>query len=429
MDLFDRDQHFGHLVPLKALRDALLRNAIAAVSAKQLGRAKGIRPMTGTQCQNPSKMEVIDDEVDWFYKAANYYDKAIAFSRIYLQAVSESLSNPPTPNIQLQLSTANSDDLLVAVSIFSLYEALDNFEVGWLQHLSGLNTLLETLKYDQTQGKKLLPSMTAGRRASFWNFARADYQASYINRQYTFLDTDDLQLWQKFGLQVSANGSLYRDAAEVKADPLASRETVELVAHTLLWLTLRVMNYIANGLDRSIAESARQSRWTELHCQMEEWYNHLPATFQPCAELRHPCRRSQSPLDTNAGSPHSAIIEVFFTSNVCAATLQIYHFASILLSLSNPDIVLSTIIPPEALKHAHRILGIALGRPHPAVRVEMLLPLYVAGFCVKDQEERRVVLELLRAIEVDTGCGSEKRCEQLMERWKWDSYTRPEAYA
>lgn len=137
MDLFDRDQHFTHLVPLKALKDALLRNAIAAVAAKQLGRVKGLRPFTGRQCQRPSAMEVLDDsvEVDWFYKAANYYDKAIAISRQYLQAVSGNLNNPPTPNMQAAVSMANSGDLLVAVSMFSLYESLDNFETGWLQYV------------------------------------------------------------------------------------------------------------------------------------------------------------------------------------------------------------------------------------------------------------------------------------------------------
>ena len=66
MDLFDRDKHFGNLVPLKALRDRLLRNAIAAVSAKQLGRVKGNKPYLGTQHQQPATMEVIVEEVDWF---------------------------------------------------------------------------------------------------------------------------------------------------------------------------------------------------------------------------------------------------------------------------------------------------------------------------------------------------------------------------
>ena len=134
MDLFDTDKHFTHLVPLKALRDALLRNAIAAVAAKQLGRIRGVKTFVATQTQKPSTMEVLDDvgDVDWFYKAANYYDKAIAFSRHYLQAFSGSLCSPASSSTHKSLSNS-SEDLLLGVSLFSLYESLDNFDASWLQ--------------------------------------------------------------------------------------------------------------------------------------------------------------------------------------------------------------------------------------------------------------------------------------------------------
>jgi len=138
MDLFDKDKHFAHLVPLKALRDVLLRNAIAAVAAKQLGRVNGHKPFVGVQCQKPAHMEILEDDVNinWFYKAANYYDKAITQSREYLATLSGSLSKPTSPNTQPPPPMINTDDLLVAVSIFSLYESLDNMEMGmmgWLQ--------------------------------------------------------------------------------------------------------------------------------------------------------------------------------------------------------------------------------------------------------------------------------------------------------
>lgn len=135
MDLFDCEKHFAQLVPLKALRDALLKNSIAAVAAKQLGRLRGNKPFVGRQSQKPATMEVINGgtSVDWYYKAANYYDKAIMYSRLYLQALSGSLSNPPSPATSATLTSANSDDLLLAVSIFSLYESLDNAEIGWTQ--------------------------------------------------------------------------------------------------------------------------------------------------------------------------------------------------------------------------------------------------------------------------------------------------------
>ena len=55
------------------------------------------------------------------------------------------------------------------------------------------------------------------RRASFWNFARADYKSAYVNNTPTLLDTEDYQMWQSCGLQISSTGSLYADPAALKA--------------------------------------------------------------------------------------------------------------------------------------------------------------------------------------------------------------------
>lgn len=276
----------------------------------------------------------------------------------------------------------------------------------------------------QIQG---VPTVTVGRRASFWNFARADYQAAYINNQRTFLSTEDYQLWQSCGLQVQEDGSLYRDSLEIKNDPLHCREVAELVAHTLLWLVLRVMNFLASNSDEP--PLSRQERWIQLTNQVEAWYTSLPETFQPCAQMRYTIRK---PGAQRTASP-SQLTEVFFSIDICAAALHLYHFAKIILLLNKPvqpdeSNAVSTgnrlrayrEVSTETIKHAHQIIGIALGRPPPSVRVEMLLPLYIAGLCLEADEERKVVLDLLRAIEQDTGCSTEARCLELTKEWGWD---------
>ena len=271
---------------------------------------------------------------------------------------------------------------------------------------------------------QLTPSITVGRRASFWNFARADYQAAYINHQRTFLDTEDLNLWRGVGLQIQDNGSLYQSFPDIKNDPLHCRQVAEVVAHTLLWLVLRVMNYLA--IDQDEEPVMRQTWWFQLSHQLDEWYSNLPQTFQPCAQIRYPLSRRKG-IGTS-----SHLTEVFFSMNVCAAALQLYYFARILLLLNKPlqsqqDLSTNGSTHPkndrqtsnEAIKHAHQIVGIALGRPHPAVRVEMLLPLYIAGLCLDTDEERKVLLDTLRAIEQDTGCSTESRCVELLKEWGW----------
>ncbi|KAK5695561.1 hypothetical protein LTR17_024578 [Elasticomyces elasticus] len=414
MDLFDIDKHFSQLVPLKALRDALLRNAIAAVAAKQLGRVKGDKPFSGRQCQRPSTMETLDDvaEVDWFYKAANYYDKAIAFSRIYLEALSGTLSRPSSPNMITTTSVTNSDDLLVAVSIFSLYESLDSREMGWLRHLAGLKTLLTAISVKQQGLGLTLPSYSAAHNACFWNFARADHQAAYINRQKTHLDPDDLDMWRSCGLQVQDNGALYTDLIDTKSEQSQCRQTVQLVAHTLIYLVLRVVNYLAQDSEQE------WDSWNTLNCQLELWYGNLPMTFRPCAQIRH---RHQS------GAAGTQLTEVFYSMETCAASIQLYHFARILLLVNKPRertgvsrLKAYREVSSEALKHAREIIGIALGRPTPAVRVEMLLPLYVAGGCLEADDERRTLVEIMRAIEKDTGCSTSVTVNSLESEWGWN---------
>ena len=266
---------------------------------------------------------------------------------------------------------------------------------------------------------QMITSISVGRQASFWNFARADWQAAYYSRQNTLLDTDDVRLWRSCGLQLPMGGLLYTDPGSIRNNPLHCREVAQLVTHTILWLVLRVTNYLANDSTQTGPE--RQSTWEQLTTQLEIWYSNLPETFRPCAQIRYPLQMRTHRTGT------SQLTEVFFSIHQCAAAIQLYHFACILLLLNKPSGGLAITsrlkayreVSAEATKHARAVVGIALGRPHPAVRVEMNLPLYVAGGCLEADEERKVVLELLRAIEQDTGISTEGKVRNLIEEWGW----------
>lgn len=263
------------------------------------------------------------------------------------------------------------------------------------------------------------------RRASFWNFARADYQAAYINRTPTLLDTEDFPMWQSCGLQVSQSGSLYFDPEGLKADPCHRCSTVQLVAHTLLWTVLRTMNYLSLP---SQEMATRQAVWEQITAQLDAWHACLPIAFQPSAQLRHPVSRRTSATPGSQSTSRTGINETFFSIPLCAATMQLYHFTRVLLLLSKPTQTQNSSrlqayreVSSQALHHAHVILGIALGRPHPAVRVEMLLPLFAAGTCLEADDERSLVVEVLRAIELDTGCATQGRIKELQREWGWEN--------
>lgn len=299
------------------------------------------------------------------------------------------------------------------------------------RHLAGMKSLLGVVSPSSIDPQNPLVT-SLERRASFWNFARADYQSAYVNNTPTLLDTEDYQMWQSCGLQISPTGSLYADSGALKADPCHRNSTIQLVSHTLLWILLRTMNYLA--LPPTTDPLTRQTLWDTLTTHLDTWHAHLPLAFQPSASLRHPISRHSSTTTTPGGGPHpsttssgATITEPFFPIPLAAATIQLYHFARILLLLSKPPTNQSSRlqayreVSAAALTHAHAILGIALGRPHPAVRVEMLLPLYAAGGCLEADEERRVVVEVLRAIEMDTGCATGGRVRDLEREWGWES--------
>lgn len=166
MDLFDLDTYFSRIVPLKAVQNVMLRSAMAAVAANQIAQLMAQHsPMEDLQHLLPLIGEDgVLQHTDWFYKAANYYDRGISYLRIFLQrwlrdtnhdstgqasrynapvpapesSNSGALSVAP-PNKRRRISRPQSSDgadmeaLVAAISVFSLYESLDNYTDDWSQ--------------------------------------------------------------------------------------------------------------------------------------------------------------------------------------------------------------------------------------------------------------------------------------------------------
>jgi len=171
MDLFDLDTYFSRIVPVKAVQNAMLRSAMAAVAANQIGQLLANKtPRDGLTHLLPI-IGADDGSIrpkDWFYKAANYYDRGISYLRIFLQrwlnnpgndltsltdqasryntirALSDSGSTGPdnrklsTSNkrrrlLQERSPGADMEALLAAISVLSLYETLDSSTDDWSQ--------------------------------------------------------------------------------------------------------------------------------------------------------------------------------------------------------------------------------------------------------------------------------------------------------
>lgn len=151
LDVFDIERFFGHIVPIKAIRSPLLQNALAAIAAKQFGKTKRETYMASHHSPGRSVLELYSNaaHIDWFYKAASFYDKAIGHMMRLLQTLRDGspASSPGStssidPGLGLHSAVSPSfkrrrvessqgshtivDDLLSAISVFLLYESLDN---------------------------------------------------------------------------------------------------------------------------------------------------------------------------------------------------------------------------------------------------------------------------------------------------------------
>lgn len=269
--------------------------------------------------------------------------------------------------------------------------------------------------------------MKAG-RAAFWNFARADYLAAYVHRTRTRLDTENLTMWRAAGLPITEDGVLKHgdDAANANGITYLPSDREDSVACSLIWIVLRVMNFVAQGAAQASPIQTRIDQWNQLRRQLEEWFDNLPFTFQPYATM------STSPqTDSDQLEEHkNKFVRLFFSVPMCAAALQLYHFAQIVLLPNQPvderdnsnlakRIQMMRNVSEASNYHSRQICGIALGKPPPAVSRQMIHSLYLAGLCFEEDEDRKVVLELLQNIEKETGSSTVQRVRDLREQWGW----------
>jgi hypothetical protein len=326
-----------------------------------------------------------------------------------------------------------------------------------VRHLDGFKALLETKILPQAISAPRLKgdpfiSMKAG-RAAFWNFARADYLAAYVNNSRTRLDTENLTMWRAAGLAVTDEGTLtYGDTLDTNGSvvPYLPNAREDQFACALIWIVLRTMNFVAPHTDTAAATNStsglpdtpampvnqkgpeaatihtRIAHWKRLRGQLEDWYDSLPFTFQPYATMSTAPRN-----EDQADESKTRFYRLFFSVPMCAAALQLYHFAQILLLLNQPmdetdtrnlakRIQIFRNISEESEHHSRQICGIALGKPPPAVSRQMVHSLYLAGLCFEQDEDRKVVMELLANVEKETGSSTAQRMKDLRQQWNWN---------
>ena len=196
---------------------------------------------------------------------------------------------------------------------------------------------------------------------SFFEYTPAQIISSWvvvINECQTRLDTENLQLWREAGLLLDVNGHVLpsNTAASDLPDNRVMKE--DMISNALVWLSSRLCNFIAAGEgfnpvpagDRSEApredelgdfgrsQKSQLETWNAIWRMFDVWFEGLPATFEPRARSK---RKIQRPLPDAqlfpAGEPSGHLFdEVWYSMPMCAATMQHYHMARILLLINKP---------------------------------------------------------------------------------------------
>ncbi|KAF2741281.1 hypothetical protein EJ04DRAFT_1389 [Polyplosphaeria fusca] len=465
MDLFDLGAYFASYVPVKARDNALLRCAAVACSAKSLARVQGCKPVLGGSVTRQAHLEMFPDarSVDWYHKAAQYYDTAVS---LLLQALKEDaiVTTDSESDYDTRVCVGGSsrkrrrtssetrfksstDEILAASAILCVYEFLDASVPEWAKHLNGAKSLLIVAQERMMPLQMPTPGSTIqatdmgfiskARRAAFWNIARQDMLAAFINKTHTRLDTEDLSLWKEAGLLIDHNGFILPSNTTESGYPEGDEVMKEdLICNALVWLMAKLVNFMAAGDDLPVEFGALWGGvpqrnlleyWHHLKHQFHTWYEGLPVTFQPSARVD-----PSMPGRLDRGGNENLFPEIWYSMPMCASTMQCYHMSQIQLLMNKPHestqgrtTVHARLNSYQSVLaacqgHSREIVGISLGRPDASARVHSTQALFTAGQCLSDPRERQVVLDLLREIETDIGWATDYRVRQLIQEWHWE---------
>ncbi|KAF2856845.1 hypothetical protein T440DRAFT_11364 [Plenodomus tracheiphilus IPT5] len=473
MDLFDLGTYFASYVPVKARENPLLKYAAVACAAKALARVQGRKPVMGGSVTRQARMELYPDAplVDWKHKAAIYYDNAVS---LLLQALkhdttptpdesdceprqsngnASSVFGIPSPKRRRTSSNASfvssTDELLAASAILCVYEFLDTSVSEWAKHLNGAKSLLGLSQERVTMLQAPTPRSSASstsqpliskaRRATFWNIARQDMLAAFINKTHTRLDTEDLSLWREAGLLIDGHGFIVPSNTTESGYPEDGERVMreDLICNALVWLMSKLVNFMAAGDEITgdttifgVPQRTLLDFWHSLQKQFQVWHDGLPVTFKASARVGP----SNTPHQLLHGENSSSFTEIWYSIPMCASTMQTYHMSQILLFMNKPHESTqgrSTVcarmnsyqsVLAACQRHSREIVGISLARSDEAVRIHSIQPLFTAGQCLSDARERQVVLHLLRDVETDIGWATDYRVRQLVEQWQWEQH-------
>ncbi|KAF3024701.1 hypothetical protein E8E15_010169 [Penicillium rubens] len=266
----------------------------------------------------------------------------------------------------------------------------------WHRHLEGCAALFDAFQMNGFSEGLL--------QAVFWCYARMDLCGALISdgTQSTLLRPSK---WLAPGCHEDDAAQLFKAAQSPDmhanyAVYLCAR-SCELVADRTQFVELAVQN--------DCAGEAFNRRWLRLWGDLQNWLDNRPPELLP--------------INTTTTKPFPNIL---FLQWAAISSNQLYHTACILLlNLMPKSIKLQPTPAISALWHARRICGISLANPHHGCLNNAIQPLWIAGRLFSHVSEHRIIVELIRHIEAETGWGACWRIRDLELAWGYQ-VSRPD---
>ncbi|KAL4804688.1 hypothetical protein BDV18DRAFT_26830 [Aspergillus unguis] len=414
MDICGGQSYFSENMVTLAHWSPLIRYAACALGAKQLGQTRNPSlQIRQTRTQSLMMKALVDTKLGFTWYGAKYYEKAIKLlaeqlansepssqllspSCIYGSGVTPSQASRRGKNEELPFQ-------ILAACIMCQYEDVNATINAWTGHLNGVFRLLRPLPgaVASFEACSEIPQPRRAHDAVVWFAVVNDMLNSFVTKQRTRIDPDNLVLWRDMGLPVDGLGNL------IFPPPTNAQ------LHTILFKALvRLMCQLVN------ANLANRTQWTTVNEQFDLWQASVPEAFY--IPITWP------PLDANAAVNDPFEREMWFASDTSAITLAFYHMARTILLNNRPvdlpepggkELNTSETLNQDLRKHAMEIIPIMNAMPSETLQKHMLQPLYVAGRCLTDDKERKALLRILQNMADDFGLFTDYRIQDLCEEW------------
>jgi hypothetical protein len=235
------------------------------------------------------------------------------------------------------------------------------------------------------------------------SFPRSDLCAAIISEGDQSLVLP-LENWLPPGIPPSQAESLFRSSS---ISDMYANYAVYLCARVchLAWIQTNKRD-VPNG---SFNREPFTHSWYHLWTEVQNWAQNRPD------EMRE--------LDFAEDARSGPFPFILYGAACAISSNQLYHTACLLLLNMKPSSISSREMGHfgSPLWHAHRICGISVTNAHHGCLNNAIQPLWLAGKLLSHPAEHRVIVDLIKRIEVITGWSGTWRIRDLRDIWGYDT--------